>query len=664
MSAAHTWFQPFRAGSLASKLSGIVMCTTLVGVGLCCVTFAIVEFQVTLRDARAQTTSLARVMSVSTAAAVPFQDAEAALRDKPAIVAASVVLLAGETLARYARGTTPSDAMAGAWLPEPLVARLRLTVAEPVRVGNGTVGSLVLTADLASVRGGIGTTLVLSAIAVGGVLVLVTLPLSRRLQRPLSQPVIALSSAARSVPRDGDDTIRARRHADDEVGALIDRSNAMLDRIQPRDIERMAIERMSFDLVAAIEAALRMFGEEAHAKGLELACAIAAGMPPRVLGAPVRVRQILTNLVGNAITFTQRGEVIVSVTSADNDGASVRVAMEVRDTGVGAPLKVQKRIFDAFSQGDETTTRRFGGAGVGLGIVRQPAELMGGTVSVESAPGIGSSFRFTIPAEIDHDAAVPRVAQVVTNRVLMVDDNATTRRILQHQCTAAALDVVPAEDGPSALAMLRTAAVPSDLVILADRIPRMDGGEVVRAIRADANVRVATVRIVVPSSGGDNPPPAEANRRQIDTWRRKPVGRDALPRCLATPRSPVRETTPVAATVDHPGGNRRPADILPVEDNAVDRLVAREMLAGPGGRVTANAVDGDREQCIAAGRDDHLPKPFKRGQLPALITRHLGGRENAERMASPRHTSAATTAADLPTNTLDASSKRGHHAEL
>ncbi len=953
MSQARPWFLPFRLWSLASKLSGIAMFTTLVGVLLCYVTFAIIELQVTLNDSRAQVTSVARMVAVGAGAALAFRDEQgardalAAIRDKPEIVTASVMLPSGDALARYDRGASDIATIAHPWPLDGVLARLRVSATEPVEVSGEPVGTVVLTADLSAVWRGLVTKLALSAIGVGLVLLLVALPLSRRLQRLISEPVIDLSSTARRITREGDYTIRARRHGNDEVGTLIDCFNAMLDRIQARDAEidsqnqqlesrvlertrdldrirerlvmaldasnlalwdcngetgevyvsdagplrggtrgvtidssvtkllenlhpddissvretfrhamrgridvidietrmrrddgdwqwihligrivergptgravrllgtlenvtvrrqnqadlqrakeaaeaasraksqflanmsheirtpmngvlgvtellldtplserqrelaltversaehlvnvindildfskieagRMTLEHTPFDLTSAIEDTVQVFAEQAHAKGLELACEIAPDVPQRLVADPVRLRQILTNLIGNAVKFTRDGEVVVSVSNIDTEGPSIRLAFEVRDTGVGIPEDAQKRIFDAFSQADETTTRRFGGTGLGLSIVRQLAELMGGGVSVESIPGTGSTFRFTILAEIDGEAAPPVTAHRALRRVLVVDDNRTNRQILEHQCTSAGITVQSAEDGPSALSLLRSTEVPPDLVILDDHMPGMRGLDVARAIRADANPELAGVRIVVLSSGGDSPAPEESSRLKIDAWLRKPVSRESLLRCIAPSEPVVREARIVTADVATPTAPGLGLDILLVEDNPVNQLVAREMLAALGCHVTvakngyecldalsqraydcvlmdcqmpemdgytatrewrlresssdrprqlivaltANAVEGDREQCIAAGMDDYLPKPFKRDQLKAMIARHLTVRRHAVDMASTGPRFAAPIAAELPTNTLDASHHRGHHAEL
>jgi signal transduction histidine kinase/DNA-binding response OmpR family regulator len=950
MSAARPRLVPFRAWSLASKLSGIVMFTTLVGVLLSYITFAIIEYQVTVGDARGHITSLARVIAANSGAAVAFQDTDAAedalaiLHDKPEIVSASVVPLSGNALAHYERRMTP-DPVSNAWLADGILAAMRIAVAEPVRVNGEVVGNLALAADLATVWRGLATKLMLSAGAVGGVLVLVALPLSRRLQRLNSEPVIELSSAARSITREGDYTIRARRHGDDEVGTLIDCFNAILDRIQARDAEieghnrmlesrvgertrdlerirerlvmaldasnlalwdcngetgevyvsdaeplrgggggvtvdpsvgtilesvhsedrprfsetfgatlrgemevidietrmrrddgdwqwihlighiversqagrvlrvigtlenatarrknraelqrakeaaeaasraksqflanmsheirtpmngvlgvtevlldapiserqrelaltlerppehlvrvindildfskieagRMTLEHTPFDLCSAIEDAVQVFAAQAHAKGLELACAVAHGVPARVIGDPVRLRQILTNLVGNAIKFTRTGEIIVSVNVAEGTGASVRLAFDGRDTGVGIAPEAQARIFDAFSQADETTTRRFGGMGLGLSIVRQLAEPMGGGVSVESTRGAGSTFRFTVLADIDPEApGAPRESRIL-RRVMVVDDNTTNRQILEHQCASAGLAVTSAADGPSALQALKSARGLPDLVILDDRMPGMGGLDVLRAIRTDTNRDLAAVRVVVLSAGEDQPPPAEASRLAIDAWLRKPVRRADLLRCIAPSRAHVSQATP-------PGNGNAPepglgADILLVKDNPVNQLVANQMLAALGCRVTfakdgyeyltaleqrafdcvlmdcqmpgmdgytatrrwrhrestsgrprqhivaltANAVGGDRERCIAAGMDDYLPKPFQRDQLRALIAEHLPRQRDALGMAEQGTDAAKPLAPPSPTNTLAGSSHRNHHAEV
>ena len=949
--------RPFRHWSLANKLSGVVMLTTTVGMLLCYGIFAIIEIQVTLRDSRTQLSSLAKVIGGASGAAVMFADSRAAgealnaLREKGSVVVAEIVQPSNAVLARYERSVGSGANVARSDVMDRLSDWLSIEVREPVRVDDEIVASIRLKEDLSNVWAALLDKLLLSGIAVMAILVLIALPLTKRLQRVISDPVLDLAATAHRISEQGDYGIRARRWGDDEVGALIDSFNAMLGQIQQRDEQlaannlqleakvsertrdlakaqerlqlaieasnlslwdcdgvtgeiyvseewrlyaggrrgesmttlttflstvhpddvqplkaavraalrgdapsvsvelrvrqtdgdwqwiqssgrvvgredsgfatrlvgtlanitarkaaqaelelakemaeaasraksqflanmsheirtpmngvlgvtellldtplserqhelartversaehlvkvindildfskieagRMTLEHTPFELAPVVEDSIQCFVEQAHTKGIELAFDIDTAAPRRVIADPVRLRQILTNLVGNAIKFTSKGEVIVSVRLGDRTADDAQLHFEVRDTGVGIPSEAQSRVFDAFSQADETTTRRFGGTGLGLTIVRQLAELMGGGVSVDSEPGRGSTFRFSIRVKVEQGTATAPPDLLPPRRVLVVDDNATNREILEHQCRTAGLSVISADGGQSALAILRSTDVPPDLMILDHQMPGMSGLQVAQAIRADADERISGMRIVVLSSGGDSPDPAESARLGIDTWLRKPVRRDALLRCIAPPASlssvvATRHANPVQLRHESAPGALG-VDVLLVEDNPVNQLVAREMLSTMGCRVTlaqngheclhalkqraydivlmdcqmpemdgytatrewrlletssdrprqlivaltANAVEGDREQCIAAGMDDYLPKPFKRDQLQTMITRNLSVRRHAKDMASTGLQFAAPTAAERPTTTLDVSNHRGHHAEL
>ena len=205
---------------------------------------------------------------------------------------------------------------------------------------------------------------------------------------------------------------------------------------------------------------LELLAEHAHSKGLELAYLIHAGLPTWVAGDPGRLRQILTNLVGNAVKFTERGEVVVHVTLVNETDQDALIRFAVTDTGIGIPADVQSRLFQAFSQADGSTTRKYGGTGLGLAISKRLAEMMGGTIGIESTPGEGSNFWFTV--RLAKRPAPSTVAQVELPRlpglrVLCVDDNVTNRALLEAQLSAWGMQVESVSDGQSALERLRLA---------------------------------------------------------------------------------------------------------------------------------------------------------------------------------------------------------------
>jgi two-component system sensor histidine kinase/response regulator len=439
---------------------------------------------------------------------------------------------------------------------------------------------------------------------------------------------------------------------------------------------KLEVETLDFDLYQAVEDVVQLMAPRAHVKQLELACRIDERLPAAIRGDPYRFRQVLTNLVANAVKFTDRGEVVVTV-GIDGERC-LRVA--VRDTGPGIAEPVRRRLFSAFAQADGSTTRRYGGTGLGLAISRHLVELMNGTIGVDSAEGQGSTFWFMLPLVAAYSLpAVPAPSELVGRSVLVVDDNATNADILCHHARAVGMHCEAAADAFIALQRLRRAAAegrPFDLALVDMKMPGMDGLELAAAVRADA--ALAALPIVLVSSLHAPDEQARAREAGIGALLSKPVRRHELYRALAL--AVGGEAAHAAPPDDAAAGLRIRARVLMAEDNGVNQFVARNMLKslgcsfdivpngaealaavqrggydivlmdcqmpvmdgyeatrrmrawerahGGGERLpivalTANALVGDADLCREAGMDDHLAKPYKRHQLGELMARWL-----------------------------------------
>jgi signal transduction histidine kinase/CheY-like chemotaxis protein/HPt (histidine-containing phosphotransfer) domain-containing protein len=393
--------------------------------------------------------------------------------------------------------------------------------------------------------------------------------------------------------------------------SLLQIINDILD-FSKNEAGRMELESIDFQPRTVVEEVLDLLAERAHAKSLELVSIIDASLPPFVRGDPGRLRQILTNLVGNAIKFTETGEVVVSVARADPDGVAdsgrpVILRFSVTDTGIGISLAAHDSLFQAFKQADMSTTRRFGGTGLGLSISKQLVELMGGDIDVESSPGIGSTFWFTARFEESHavrpdDARLP---DLDGRRVLVVDDNETNRRIIEHHALGWGMLASQAASGEEALATLVAAqrmGTPFDLAILDMQMPGMDGIQLTEAIRATPEL--GSIRIVILTSLGQRGHAAAAHAAGVAGYLTKPVRQAHLKECLATvlnPRSaergagvaggsPRTRSLVTRHTLIEARGRAR-VRILLAEDNLVNQRVAIQMLEKLGCAVDV-AVNG------------------------------------------------------------------------
>ena len=355
----------------------------------------------------------------------------------------------------------------------------------------------------------------------------------------------------------------------------------------------MRVESIDFDLRTAVEDVVALFAERAHEKGLELASLVDYDVPTALEGDPGRIRQVLTNLVGNAIKFTEEGEVVLRAELTEEGPERATVRVSVKDTGIGMTAEQQSRVFESFSQADASTTRRYGGTGLGLTISRQMVGLMGGEIGVESEPGVGSAFFFTLPLKKqpgDTRRAPAPPADLRDLHVLIVDDNATNRHILRKQLLSWSMVSGEAEDGFAAIEELRAAARdgdPYDLAILDMQMPGMDGMQLAQRVSDDP--AISPTRMVLLTSIGHRDGD-EARWAGIEAYLTKPVRQselyDAIATVMDSPDPPREPDAPLVTrhTLRKMNTEHRP-HLLLAEDNPVNQKVAATMLERLGYRV-------------------------------------------------------------------------------
>jgi two-component system, sensor histidine kinase and response regulator len=460
------------------------------------------------------------------------------------------------------------------------------------------------------------------------------------------------------------------------------------------DSGKLTFEVLDFDLVETIEGTLDMLAERAFNKGIELASEIPPQVPKRLRGDPGRLRQILTNLVGNAIKFTETGEVVIRVCKEREIETQAVLRFSVHDTGIGIPSETQTRLFEAFSQADSSTTRKYGGTGLGLAIAKKLATMMRGEIGVQSQPGNGSTFWFTAQLEKQAADAKPQESiqrDLLDVRVLVVDDNATNRQILRRQIVAWKMQPNSASSGREALNMLRAAATQGnayDLAVLDVQMPEMDGLTLAAAIKADP--AISGTRLILLTSVRQSLSAEELKAAGIEGYLVKPVKQSRLFECLinvidkTATESTVAKSSLARFAPVHAKSNSRPckARILLAEDNVINQKVALAQLhqlgyvaeAVANGMevlkaldsipydiilmdcqmpemdgyeatrlirkreksldqrrnwksatyvigVTANAMPGDREKCLAVGMNDYLSKPVQLTKLKEALER-------------------------------------------
>ncbi|MEQ1485046.1 response regulator [Methyloglobulus sp.] len=467
--------------------------------------------------------------------------------------------------------------------------------------------------------------------------------------------------------------------AHNSAESLLEIINDILD-FSKLEAGKIEVEKVSFNLGALIEEVSTLLARRAFTKGLELNCFLPANLNAKWVGDPMRIRQVLTNLIGNAIKFTEQGEISVTLKPISSDGNIQLFRFEIRDTGIGIPPNVQVRLFQPFTQAETATARRFGGTGLGLSICKSLVTLMGGTLGLDSAAGKGSCFWFTLPLAVENDKTDEITVDFSGKRVLVVDDNATNRMILNHYLSHWGLDVGQVEDGQAALdelGLAHSSNHPYDLVILDMHMPIMDG--LTLAGKLVENPDFANIPRILLSSGALI---GEDQRRKLGLTYSllKPARQsqlfEAISGSLSTNKAKEElHITPEATLPDY-----HDKKILVAEDNKVNQKVIlgllakfkivpiiadngqialdiladtsfdlifmdcqmpvldgyettaairnREQQSGSARQVivalTAHAVTGEREKCLAAGMDDYLSKPIRRNQLATILATWLG----------------------------------------
>ena len=414
----------------------------------------------------------------------------------------------------------------------------------------------------------------------------------------------------------------------DSADTLLSVINDILD-FSKIEAGRLDLDHAGFELQRELETGLKMVALRAHQKGLELLCDIRPGVPERLIGDSTRLRQVMVNLLGNAIKFTEKGEVVVRVELEQAVESGGLLHFSVSDTGIGIAAAKRESIFEAFTQADNSTTRRYGGTGLGLTICRRLVEMMGGRLWVESVEGQGTTFHFTARLEVDPGTGVavePGVGDLRGVPVLIVDDNATNRRILSEQLFRLGMRPIAVDGARPALVELERARAthsPFGLVIIDYHMPDMDGMMLAERIQTMPDVANSTVMML--TSGGLSGDVARGRELGLAACLTKPITQKTLQQIVTqvvgarssrveSNASASRKESPTMSPPPAPSTNRSPLRVLLAEDNPVNQKLAMTMLQKRG-HVVVVANDGEEAlQQLARGSFDvvlmdvHMPK--------------------------------------------------------
>ncbi|MGH9354029.1 MAG: response regulator [Terriglobia bacterium] len=463
----------------------------------------------------------------------------------------------------------------------------------------------------------------------------------------------------------------ARRSAE----SLLTVINDILD-FSKIEAGKLKLDPIDFNLRDSLEETAKTFALRAHEKGLEIICEAGPGVPAAVTGDPTRLRQVITNLMGNALKFTEKGEIVLGVELVSGGGNHARLRFSVKDTGIGIPPKKQNLIFEAFSQADTSTTRKYGGTGLGLTISSRLAQMMGGKIEIESDVGRGSVFSFAadfgVPAVITTPEQ-PGAVSLAGVRVLIVDDNATNRRILAETLGRWGMKVGLAESGAAALAALEEADKTGEnyeMMLTDSEMPAMDGFAL--AERVKQNPRLTRSTVMMLTSSGQRGDAARCRDAGLAGYLTKPVRQAELRQAIlrALGQAPRKEAPLITRHSLRTEAPSRPLSILLAEDNPVNQKLALRMLEKRGhsvavaadGRIalsllekqpfdlvlmdvqmpemdgfettaairdkektagghipiiamTAHAMKGDEERCLQVGMDSYVAKPIQAEML-------------------------------------------------